>query len=236
MKFDTEIFYLHAHCPAHLIEMFANSCRKIIAIGRNFADHAKELGNPVPTKPMFFLKPPSSIVLSPGRIEIPPNIDVHHELELGVVIGKNGRNIRATDAMNYVSGYCLGLDLTARNIQNEAKAKGNPWSEAKGYDTFTPLGDFIERSKITDPMNLQLKLRVDNEIRQDGNTRDMIFDIAVLIEYISKIMKLEKNDLILTGTPKGVGPILPGQMVVGQLLDKERLLSEIEFRAIPREY
>ena len=128
--------------PSNSMSYFSQ-CRKIIGIGRNFAEHAKELGNPVPITPMLFLKPPSSFVSSPGKIEIPKHCEVHHELELGVIIGKKGRNIKKLDADTYINGYFLALDMTARNIQQEAKMKGHPWTVAKGYDTFTPAGEFI---------------------------------------------------------------------------------------------
>ena len=214
---------------------FISSCRKIIGIGRNFAEHAKELGHPIPTEPIIFLKPPSSIITSPGKVEIPKGCDVHHEIELGVVIGKGGRNIKAKDAMNHIAGYTLALDMTARNLQNQARKNGDPWAICKGYDTFTALGAFIDKAAIPNPTNLQLKLNVDQKTTQNGNTKDMIFDLPFLIEYISKIMKLEPNDLILTGTPSGVGSVLVGQVMKGSLCHQGKELSRIEFLAVKRE-
>ncbi|KAJ1903067.1 Acylpyruvase fahd1, mitochondrial [Coemansia sp. S100] len=213
---------------------FIQTGRKIVAIGRNFSEHAKELGNAVPTAPFFFLKPTSSYVASPGKIEIPQGCVVHHEVELGVVIGKRGRDIQAADAFEYISGYALALDLTARNLQDEAKKKGLPWSAAKGFDTFTPVGPFIPANKIPDPHNVRLWIEVAGQIRQNGVTDAMIFQIPQLIEHVSSIMTLEEGDLVLTGTPKGVGPIQPGELVVAGLEYQGMELSRIEFAAVAR--
>ncbi|KAJ2876111.1 hypothetical protein GGH93_001035 [Coemansia aciculifera] len=233
---------------------FIQTGRKIVAIGRNFrystvglhspascpetclalTEHAKELGNAVPTAPFFFLKPTSSYVASPGKIEIPQGCVVHHEVELGVVIGKRGRDIQAADALEYIAGYALALDLTARNLQDEAKKKGLPWSAAKGFDTFTPVGPFIPASQIPDPHNVRLWIEVAGQIRQNGVTDAMIFQIPQLIEHVSRIMTLEEGDLVLTGTPKGVGPIQPGELVVAGLEYQGMELSRIEFAAVAR--
>ncbi|KAI9004100.1 hypothetical protein BC832DRAFT_71627 [Gaertneriomyces semiglobifer] len=199
------------------VRNFTRFGRKIIAIGRNFAEHAKELNNPVPTKPMFFLKPTSSYITQGAQIEIPKGCEVHHELELGVVIGRNGRDIKARDADSYIGGYFLALDMTARNLQNEAKKSGHPWSMSKGFDTFTPVSDFIEKSAIPDPHNVDLWLKIGDKTVQSGNTSDMIFSVPSLVEYISSVMKLEEGDVILTGTPSGVGPVAPGQILTGGL-------------------
>ncbi|KAI8324821.1 hypothetical protein GQ54DRAFT_295975 [Martensiomyces pterosporus] len=213
---------------------FVQTGRKIVAIGRNFSEHAKELGNAVPTAPFFFLKPTSSYVTSPGKIEIPKGCIVHHEVELGVVIGKTGRDIEASSAAEYIAGYALALDLTARNLQDEVKKKGLPWSAAKGYDTFTPVGSFIPASKIQDPHNVRLWIEVAGQIKQNGVTDAMIFQIPQLIEHVSRVMTLEEGDLLLTGTPKGVGPIEPGEKVVAGLEYQGEELSRIEFDAVAR--
>ncbi|KAJ1678638.1 hypothetical protein EV182_003641 [Spiromyces aspiralis] len=213
---------------------FIQAGRKVIAIGFNFSEHASELKSAIPKTPTFFLKPTSSYVMSPGVIEIPAGCIVHHEVELGVVIGKTGRDIRADDAYNYIAGYTLALDLTARNLQNEAREKGLPWSQSKGYDTFTPVGDFIPKSKIPDPHRVHLWATVAQELRQSGSTSDMVFKIPQLVEYLSSIMTLEEGDFILTGTPKGVGPIEVGQQVVAGLGYEEAELSRIVFDAVAR--
>lgn len=133
-------------------------------------------------------------------------------MELGIVIGKNGKDIPESSATSYIGGYALALDMTARDIQGEAKKKGHPWSVAKGYDTFCPISGLIDREKVSlDDTNLWLK--VDGELKQQGSTRDMVFSVSYLISYISRIFTLEEGDVILTGTPEGVGPVLPGQTI-----------------------
>ncbi|RIA91059.1 hypothetical protein C1645_822542 [Glomus cerebriforme] len=216
------------------MQNFTKFGKKIVAICRNFSEHAKELGNAVPTSPTFFLKPTTSYLLSGGKLEIPKGCIVHHEVELGVVIGKDGRDIRKSEAMNYVEGYALGIDMTARNLQEVAKKKGLPWSTSKGFDTFTPIGEFIPKSEIKDPHNVDLWLKLNEEIKQNGTTKDMIFDIPTLIEHVSSIMKLEKGDLILTGTPSGVGPIHPGQVITAGLNVNDKNLSTIKFPVVER--
>jgi acylpyruvate hydrolase len=154
---------------------FIQTGRKIVAIGRNFSEHAKELGNAVPKAPFFFLKPTSSFIANGQNIEVPRGCEVHHEVELAVVIGKDGRDIAAKDADQHIAGYTLALDMTARNLQDAAKKQGLPWSAAKGFDTFTPIGDFIPKDQIPDTNNVDLLLKIDGVTKQNGNTRDMIF-------------------------------------------------------------
>ncbi|KAJ1907937.1 hypothetical protein LPJ81_000431 [Coemansia sp. IMI 209127] len=202
---------------------------------RQRGEHAKELGNAVPKAPFFFLKPTSSYVSSPGKIEIPRGCVVHHEVELGVVIGKGGRDIRAADAYSHVAGYALALDLTARNLQDEAKKMGLPWSAAKGFDTFTPIGEFIPAGAIPDPHKVRLWIQVAGQVKQDGVTDAMVFQIPQLIEHVSQIMTLEEGDLLLTGTPQGVGPVDPGDHVVAGLEYENKELSRIEFESISRD-
>ncbi|KAF9998484.1 hypothetical protein BGZ80_004519 [Entomortierella chlamydospora] len=213
---------------------FVRTGRKIVAIGRNYSEHAKELGNAVPTAPFFFLKPTSSYITNGQSIEVPAGCEVHHELELAIIIGKDGRNILAKDADGYISGYALSLDMTARNLQEQAKKKGMPWSAAKGFDTFTPIGDFIPKEQISDHSNVDLLLQIDGVTKQQGNTRDMIFNIPTLIEHVSSIMRLEEGDVILTGTPKGVGPVLPGQTITCELAFGGKTLSQLRFPVIER--
>ncbi|KAK8847495.1 hypothetical protein IAR55_005353 [Kwoniella newhampshirensis] len=217
---------------------FVRTGRKIVAIGRNYADHAKELGNAVPKEPFFFLKPTSSYITpSEGSIEIPRGVIMHHEVELGVVIGKNGRDISSSEADEYIAGYALAIDMTARNVQDAVKAKGLPWSTAKGFDTFCPIGPFIPKSSIPDVSKVGLQLKIDGNVKQAGTTADMIFNVPQLIEFVSSIMKLEEGDLVLTGTPAGVGPITNGQKVAVRLTypDLEGdLLSEYEMEVKDR--
>jgi acylpyruvate hydrolase len=184
---------------------------KLLCIGRNYAKHAKELGNAVPEQPMVFLKPASSLIPSGQDIVIPDmSNDVHHEVELVCLIGTKGKDIAREEALEYVAGYAVGLDMTARDIQSAAKAKGHPWSVAKGFDTFAPIGDFISSSAVPDPQNLSIQLSINAEIRQSGQTSDMIFPVAELISWCSSIFTLMPGDLLFTGTPEGVGPIHPG--------------------------
>ncbi|KAJ3042136.1 hypothetical protein HK097_002109 [Rhizophlyctis rosea] len=215
---------------------FTSQARKIVAIGRNYAEHAKELGNEVPKAPFFFLKPTSSFVTEPNAIEVPKGAVVHHEVELGLIIGKDGRDIPATQADSYIAGYFLALDMTARNLQDEAKKKGLPWSVAKGFDTFTPVGKFIEKSAIPNPDAFRLWLKIDGKSVQDGPTSDMMFKIPQLIEHVSSVMKLEKGDVILTGTPSGVGPVQPGQTLTGGIrpLNSSNDISTFSFPVINR--
>ncbi|KAE8214739.1 hypothetical protein CF319_g7170 [Tilletia indica] len=215
---------------------FRTAGRKIVAIGRNFADHAKELNNAVPTEPFFFLKPTTAYIDSGGIVEIPKGIVCHHEVELGVVIGREARDISRKDALRYVGGYALSIDMTARNLQDKAKGKGLPWSAAKGFDTFNPVGPFMYKTAISDPHNVRLWLKVNEQMKQDGNTADMIFKIPELIEHVSSIMRLEPGDLLLTGTPAGVGPLVAGDQVhAGLELSDGRLLSEIRLSVQDRQ-
>ncbi|KAJ1967448.1 hypothetical protein H4R35_006708 [Dimargaris xerosporica] len=219
---------------------FVTAGRKIVAIGRNYRDHALELGNQVPKAPFFFLKPTSSYVQSPAPIEIPRGCEVHHEVELGVVIGKTGRGISEGHAEDYIAGYALALDLTARNMQVEAKKQGLPWSAAKGFDTFTPISAFIDKAQIPDPHRVRLWCSVGGVTKQNGWTSDMMFQIPQLLAHVSSIMTLEAGDVVLTGTPKGVGPIQPGEtinagLVVADPHGHETTLAEISFPAVARQ-
>ena len=145
--------------------------------------------------------------------QVPPQVnDLHYEVELGVIICKEGRDISQESAMSYVGGYALALDMTARDLQSAAKKKGHPWSVAKGFDTFCPVSKFIEKESISLD-ETSLWLRVDGNLQQNGSTKDMIFPVPFLISYISRIFRLETGDLILTGTPEGVGPVRPGQTI-----------------------
>lgn len=178
---------------------------KVICVGRNYKEHAAEFGNPVPTEPLLFLKPPSSIV-GPGDDVIYPDLSqrVDHEGELIVVIGRTAERVSRADAMSVVGGYTCGNDVTARDIQ---KSDGQ-WTRGKGFHTFCPLGPWVETDY--DPSDVRVAASVNEDIRQDGRTRDMIFDIPFLIEYISRFTRLEVGDAIMTGTPEGVGPVEVG--------------------------
>jgi len=214
------------------LQNIRRACRKIIGVGRNFQDHATELGNPVPKKPLLFMKPASSIIYEGESIEIPLGCqEIHHEIELGVVMKGLCKNVSEQESMDFVAGYVLALDMTARDFQNEAKAKGEPWMMAKCFDTSCPLGEFIPKEKLADPCDVQLRCSVNDQLRQDGHTKDMIFSVPTLISYISKFFTLEEGDLILTGTPKGVGPLKHGDIITGEIPD----LASFKFNVIQRQ-
>ncbi len=192
--------------------------RNLFCIGRNYVEHAKELNNEVPSQPLVFLKPTSSIIFDGNTIQIPSQSqNVHHEVELAVAIDKGGKNIPKEKALKHVGGYGIGIDVTARDIQQQAKEKGHPWTVAKGFDTFAPLSTFIKKDQVEDPQNLNLQISVNGEIRQSDSTKLMIYTVADLIHYLSTIFTLQPGDIILTGTPKGVSAITQGDKIEASL-------------------
>ncbi len=194
--------------------MLKISPTKIVCLGRNYAKHAEEMRSEVPREPIIFLKPPSSLIGPEEKIILPEKSkNVHHEVELAVVIGKRAKNVGVEDAMDYVLGYTILLDITARDLQDEAKRKGLPWSLAKGFDTFAPIGPRVAAAGEIEPHNLEIGLKINGKVRQRGNTSDMIFKIPEIISYISSIMTLEPGDIIATGTPEGVGKIEHGDVI-----------------------
>ncbi|CAG0891054.1 unnamed protein product, partial [Darwinula stevensoni] len=183
-------------------------------------DHAAELGNVIPDKPLLFLKPPSSYILEGQKIEIPLGCHVlHHEIELGVVIGSKCSRVPEHQATQHIGGYVLALDMTARDFQDEAKKKSAPWSLAKGFDTSCPVSRFLSQDEVKNPSSERLWCTVNGVMKQEGTTKDMIFPIQKLISYISDYFTLEEGDLILTGTPAGVGPVQSGDIIEGGLGD-----------------
>ena len=202
---------------------------KIVCIGRNYAEHIKELGNQTPDKPVIFIKPASSLVSSGGTVIIPSHSeDCHHEIELAVLIGKTAKDVKAEEALDHVSGYAVALDLTLRDVQGEQKAKGLPWEIAKAFDTSCPLSDFVPASQVDNPQELQLKLTVSGEVRQNGNTRDMMRSIAELIAATSAYFTLEEGDVLLTGTPSGVGRIVSGDRLEASIEQVGTLSVSVE--------
>merc|ERR1712223_1609701 len=200
------------------IAQFAQFGRKIVCVGRNYAEHIAELGNTAPSKPMLFMKPPSTYIKNGTAIEIPIGCkEVHHEIELGIVIGSSCSRVPADKIMDHVGGYVLALDMTARDFQNNLKAKGHPWELAKCFDTSCPVSDFISKDVISDPHNVELVCKVNGELRQNDNTSKMITRIPDLISYISQYFTLEEGDVILTGTPAGVGPVKDGDVIEGEI-------------------
>lgn len=186
------------------------SCQpsKIVAVGLNYRAHAAETGATVPDEPLLFFKPPSAVIGHLDEIVYPSISErVDYEAELGVVIGRRARFVAAVDALDYVLGYACANDVTARDLQH----RDNQWARAKGCDTFCPLGPFIATD--LDPGNLRVQSRVNGEKRQDSNTADMVFGVAELISFITQAMTLEPGDVVLTGTPSGIGPLHPGDVV-----------------------
>lgn len=189
----------------------------IFCIGRNYADHAKEMGHKPPKEPMVFLKSRNSICFDGSIITIPEQSDnVHHEVELVIAIGKRGKHIRQEKALEYVAGFGIGIDFTARDLQKVAKEKGHPWSICKGFDGFGPISTFVPFDQPSFP-NLELSITVNNELRQNGMTSSMLFSVEELISYLSTIFTLEEGDLIFTGTPEGVSAVKAGDHITATL-------------------
>lgn len=214
---------------------FAQQARKILCIGRNYVEHIKELNNTAPSKPFFFLKPSSSILLpNEGPMLVPSGTVVHYEVELAAILGKELKNLdpkkfTEQDAIDAIDGYALAVDMTARNVQDEAKKKGLPWSIGKGFDTFLPISNFIPKSHIPDPHNVHLHLEINGETKQSDNTNLMIFKLPQILSTMSSIMTLQPGDIILTGTPKGVGPVNPGdRMTAGLSVDGKELEAKVD--------
>ena len=184
---------------------------KILCLGRNYPEHAREMKAEVPSTPVLFLKPSTAIVYDGESVVIPPiSSDLHHEIELVVVIGRGGRDITADASMEHVAGYAVGLDMTLRDIQAEAKKKGLPWTAAKGFDTSAPLSAAVRARAVGDPHALDMELRVNGTVRQKANTSAMVLRVPAIIAYCSTLFTLEAGDLIFTGTPEGVARVVHG--------------------------
>ena len=197
---------------------------KIICIGRNYIDHVKELNNDLPEKPVFFLKPDSALVLRNKPFFYPDfSNNVHHELELVVKIQRLGRSIPEKFAGRYYSEIGLGVDFTARDLQNEMKDKGLPWEIAKGFDYSAPVSEFIPLSELDDPDNIGFHLEINGKKVQQGSSREMVFSFDRIIAYVSRFMTLKTGDLIFTGTPAGVGPVHIGDHLEAYLQERKML-------------
>jgi 2-keto-4-pentenoate hydratase/2-oxohepta-3-ene-1,7-dioic acid hydratase in catechol pathway len=199
---------------------------KIVCVGRNYVAHAAELGNEVPSEPLIFLKPPSSLIGNGDAILLPPGVgEVHYEGEIGVLIGRRASRVREESAMDYVEGIVPVNDVTARTLQR----KDSQWSRAKGFDTFCPVGEPKPPGEV-DLESLSVVTRVNGEERQRGRSDQMVFSVPYLISYISGIMTLEPGDLLATGTPEGVGPLSVGDVVEVELTGLGVLRNPVKAR------
>ncbi len=192
---------------------------KILCIGRNYTEHAKETGHDAPREPIFFAKMPTALIPNGASIVLPPNVGrVDHELELALVISRQGKNIPPSKALEYIAGYSIVNDVTARAMQKADIAKGHPWMRSKSFDTFCPMGPYlVPTGVIADAQQLELTLKVNGEVRQHSNTANMIFPVPELIAYISKHMTLMPGDIIATGTPEGISELHDGDVIEGEI-------------------
>jgi 2-keto-4-pentenoate hydratase/2-oxohepta-3-ene-1,7-dioic acid hydratase in catechol pathway len=198
---------------------------KIICIVRNYAEHAKEMKNEIPTEPVFFMKPDTALLKDGEPFYFPDfTNDLHHELEIVLKINKVGKHIDEQFAHKYYDEISLGIDFTARDIQAQCKAKGLPWEKAKAFDASAPIGKFISKSDFKDLNNLNFELLINNERKQIGNTKDLLFNFEKVIAYVSKFVTLKVGDLIYTGTPEGVGPVKIGDKLKG-ILEGQTLIE-----------
>jgi len=191
---------------------------KIVCVGRNYAEHAQELGNEIPEKPVVFLKPASALIYSGDSIIYPPfSEEMHHEAELVLLIGKTIKDADKTESANAIIGYGVGLDMTLRDIQSNLKKKGHPWTIAKGFDTSAVISDFVSTDDFKLTLDEEIILSVNNNVRQKAKLKKMIFSPVYIVSYISSLMTLEEGDLIYTGTPAGVGLVAKGDKIHAEI-------------------
>jgi len=187
---------------------------KIICVGRNYAEHALELGNEIPEKPVVFIKPASAVIYSGETIEYPPfSNEMHHEVELVLLIGENVKDVSLAESEKFIIGYGVGLDMTLRDVQSKLKSKAQPWTIAKCFDTSAVLSDFVLKDDFNLSLNEEIYLNVNDDVRQKDKLNKMIFKPVELVQYLSSLMTLERGDLIFTGTPKGVGKVNKGDVI-----------------------
>lgn len=193
---------------------------KVICIGRNYADHAKELNNPVPEVPVFFMKPDTAVLKNGEDFYLPEfSNEIHHELEIVLKICKAGKHIQEDFASNYFDEIGLGIDFTARDLQQECKTKGLPWEIAKAFDGSAPIGQFVKKGDLGDLNHIAFYLEINGAIRQKGNTSDLLFNFNKIIAYVSQFVTLKTGDLIFTGTPAGVAAVNIGDNLKGFIGD-----------------
>jgi len=202
---------------------------RIFAIGRNYADHISELNNQKPDEPVIFTKPDTAILKNNAPFYYPDfSNDIHYEVEIIIKICKEGKNTEEKFAHKYFDEIGVGIDLTARDLQQKAKEKGLPWAIAKGFNHSAPISTFLPVANFPDLKNINFSLKVDDQLKQVGNTNRMLFDFDYIIAYLSKYFTLRPGDIIFTGTPKGVGPIKPGNVLTGFIEDLKLLEVEIK--------
>jgi len=195
---------------------------KIICIGRNYSEHARELNNPIPAKPIFFMKPDSSLLLGNKPFFLPEfSSEIHHELEIVIKICRLGKHIDEKFAYRYYNEITAGIDFTARDLQNKCKKEGHPWEIAKAFDASAVLGKFLNLSLIGNINKISFSLKVNDKIVQQGNTADMLYDVDTIISYISKFVTLKIGDIIFTGTPAGVGQVSLNDHLEGFIEEKK---------------
>ena len=198
---------------------------KILAIGRNYAEHIAELNNERPDEPVIFTKPDTALLKNNQPFYYPEfSKDIHHEVELVIRVCKEGKNIQEKYAHKYYDQVGIGIDFTARDLQQKAKEKGLPWAIAKGFNGSAPISDLMPVSKYDDLNNVNFRLEIDGEVRQEGNTSMMLFNFDYIVAYLSKFFTLKTGDLIFTGTPKGVGPVHIGNKLTA-FIENEKLLE-----------
>ncbi|OFY84287.1 MAG: 2-hydroxyhepta-2,4-diene-1,7-dioate isomerase [Bacteroidetes bacterium RIFCSPLOWO2_12_FULL_35_15] len=202
---------------------------KLICIGRNYAEHAKEMDSAIPTEPIFFLKPDTAVIKDNQPFYYPDfSKEIHHEVELIIKISKAGKNIDPEFANKYYDEIGIGIDFTARDIQNKCKEKGLPWEKAKAFDGSAPIGQFIDKKNISDLSDINFHLTINENTVQKGNTKDLLFSFDTIIAYVSKFFTLKTGDLIFTGTPEGVGPVAIGDKLEAYIENKKLLSFEIK--------
>ncbi len=205
------------------------SVGKIVCVGQNYVKHIEELSSKRQNAPVIFLKPSTAILTEGYAIELPEySKDVHHETELALLIGSTARRIKAEEWFSFVAGVGIALDLTLRDLQTHAKERGLPWAVSKGFDGSCPVSEFVPLRQINDIQDLAIELRINNELRQRGSTRDMIYPVSELMAYISGIFTLEPGDLILTGTPAGVSPLRSGDHLEAAISEVGKMVFTVK--------
>lgn len=218
--------YQHRAAGEHELDL---PLGKVVCIGRNYADHARELNNPVPTEPILFIKPATSVVVMEEAFTVPEGKGaVHFETEMAILIGETLKDADEQQAMHGIAGIGLGLDMTLREVQDSLKQKGQPWEKSKCFDGACPLSAFLSPASVNDLADVQIRLTVNGEVRQDGNSAQMLTPVLKLLSYASQWFTLEPGDVVLTGTPAGVGPVQPGDQLRVELVDLLRVETSVK--------